>query len=199
VAYVYDLNGLSYKKDTKSNLSFAKKWTRSNPLPGIGFFTYITDPLLIDGTDTISINTGYALGEIDLRSLFFYWFSTLTAIMASLKRLFSALLTVNQRQGLTTMRALHLFLLNKKTSYKSIDIPFVSSQFIKELLGPLIGEKAIQIIALFRKEGVEIDLSTLLLFLLNFLGLFVILVHKSFSLYRTAILFCQPLLILICD
>jgi hypothetical protein len=41
------------------------------------------------------------------------------------------------------MRALHLLLLNMKTFYKTIDIPFVSPQFVKELLGPFIREKAI--------------------------------------------------------
>jgi hypothetical protein len=43
-----------------------KKWTGSNLLSAIGFSTDITESLFIDGTNTIPISTGYALGEIDL-------------------------------------------------------------------------------------------------------------------------------------
>jgi hypothetical protein len=85
---------------------------------------------------------------------------------------------VNERQCLTAMGALHLFLLSKKTFYKTINIPFVSPQLIKKLFGPFVGEKTIQIIALLGKEDVEVDLSPLLLFLFNLLGLFVLLFHR---------------------
>ncbi len=58
-----------------------------------------------------------------------------------------------------------------KTLYKTINISFISPQFVKEFFGSFIGEKAIQIIALFREEDIEVDLPFLLLFLVNFIRL----------------------------
>jgi hypothetical protein len=107
------------------------------------FFTHVTNPLLIDGADAISVTTGYALGEIDFHFFLFHRFSTPAAIKAPLKRLSSALPAENNGECLTTMRALHLFLLNTKTFYKTINIPFVPPQFVKELSCPFIGEKTI--------------------------------------------------------
>ena len=107
------------------------------------FPTDITNSLFIDRTNAVSIMTGDTVGEIGLRSLHLYGLSTPTAIKASFKRLFSALRTVNKRECLATMRALHLFLLNMKTFYKTINIPFISPQFVKEFLGSFLWEKAI--------------------------------------------------------
>ncbi|MCJ7785874.1 MAG: hypothetical protein MUP41_18235, partial [Desulfobacterales bacterium] len=95
------------------------------------------------------------------------------------KRLSSALRAENGSQCLTTTRTLHLFLLNMKTLYKTINISFVSPQFVKEFLGSLIGEKAIEIIALFREEDIEVDLPFLFLFLIDWVRMTILLFHRT--------------------
>jgi len=141
--------------------------------------TNITNSLFIDGTNAVPITTGDTFGEIGLRLFHLCGFSTPTAIKASFKRLSSALRAENGSQCLTTTRTLHLFLLNMKTLYKTINISFVSPQFVKEFLGSLIGEKAIEIIALFREEDIEVDLPFLFLFLIDWVRMTLLLFHRT--------------------
>jgi hypothetical protein len=63
------------------------------------------------------------------------------------------------------MGALHLLLLEIEILDKPLDIPFISSQFVKKLPAPFIWKEAIKIIILSGKKEVEIGLS-----LLFFLG-----------------------------
>jgi hypothetical protein len=78
------------------------------------------------------------------------------------------------------MGTLHLFLLHMKTLYETIDISFVSPQFVKEFLGTFVREKAIQIIALLRKEGIEVDLPFLVLFRIDLVRKNVLFFHRTF-------------------
>jgi hypothetical protein len=77
------------------------------------------------------------------------------------------------------MGTLHLFFLHMKTLYETINISLVSPQFVKEFLGTIIREKAIQIIALLRKEGIEVDFPFLVLFLIDLVRKDVLLFHKT--------------------
>jgi hypothetical protein len=77
------------------------------------------------------------------------------------------------------MGTLHLFFLHMKTLYETINISLVSPQFVKEFLGTIIREKAIQIIALLRKERIEVDFPFLVLFLIDWVRKDVLLFHKT--------------------
>jgi hypothetical protein len=77
------------------------------------------------------------------------------------------------------MGTLHLFLLYMKTLYETINISFISPQFVKEFLGPFIREKAIQIIALLREEDIEVDLPLLFLFLIDLIRMNILLFHST--------------------
>jgi len=141
--------------------------------------TNIANPLLIDGTNAVTIATGDTFGRIGLRLFDPCGFSAPTAVKAPFRRLSSALRTENGSQCLITMGTLHLFLLHMKTLYETIDISLVSPQFVKEFLGSFIGEKAIQIIALLREEVIEVDLPFLVLFLFDLVRVDVLLFHRT--------------------
>jgi len=60
------------------------------------FPTDITNSLLIDGTNAVSIATGYAFREVDLHLFLFYRISTPTAIKTLFRYLSIALRTENK-------------------------------------------------------------------------------------------------------
>jgi hypothetical protein len=124
-------------------LSRKKGKTLSNSLSNNRIPTNITNSLFIDGTNAVPVTTGDTLGEIGLYLFHLYGLSTPAAIKAPFKRLSAALRANNGSQRLTTMGALHLFLLHMKTLYKTINISFISPQFVKEFLGSFIRKKAI--------------------------------------------------------
>jgi hypothetical protein len=90
------------------------------------------------------------------------------------------------------MRATHLILLlNFEAFDKTINLAFISLQFMEKLLGPFIREETIEVILLPGEKGIEIYLLSLL-FLGNFFrGLNFFFFHENPSLYRTAHRFCQ--------
>jgi hypothetical protein len=55
----------------------------------------------------------------------------------------SAFRAKNKRQCHAALGAIHSFLLNLETSYKTVDIPLVAPQLIEKLLGLSIREETI--------------------------------------------------------
>jgi hypothetical protein len=154
-------------------------------------FTDITNPFIINGTNTGPVTARCPFGEIDFLLILFEWVSTPAAIKASFGHLSSALGTEQERHWFITMRTPHLLLLDIKISDKPFDIPFISFQFGEKFLGPFVRKEPIKIIVLLRKENIEIDLSLLLLLRMKRLGLLALLFHNLSILYRIASPFCQ--------
>ena len=125
----------------KLDLSHKKGKGLRNPLCHIRISTDITNPLFVDGTNAVSVTTGDTFGKIGLHLLDRWGGSSApAAIKAPFGRFSSALRTENGNQRLITMGTLHLFLLYMKTLDETIDISFVSPQFVKEFLRTVIRE-----------------------------------------------------------
>jgi hypothetical protein len=108
----------------------------------VGFFTDITNALLIDGANAVSIAAQRSLGKIE-PLLYLHWFSTPAAIKTLLRYLSVTFRAKNERQYSITIRTLHLFLLGIKVLNEPFDIPFIPPQFIEKFLGLFVGKESI--------------------------------------------------------
>ena len=117
---------VTYKKDAKFIPLQKKRESLSSCHSDIRLSADITDPFFIDRTDAVPITARGAFREIRFHRLGSYRLSAVAAVSASIKILPTALRAEDGSKDLTTMRALHLFLLDMKTLYKTINIPFIS-------------------------------------------------------------------------
>jgi hypothetical protein len=115
----------------------------SNRLSDERISTNIADTLFVDRTNAVPVTAGNTLGDITLRRFRLYGFSASATVNASFRSLSAALGANDRNKRFTTMRTFHLFFLHRKTLYKTIDIPLVSPQLVKEFLGSFIREKTI--------------------------------------------------------
>jgi len=156
------------------------------------FSADITDSCFIEHSNTTSITAQDAFWKIGL-FLSLHPTPTPTAIEAFFWVLPSTARAGERRQRFMAMRATHLILLlNFEAFDKTINLAFISLQFMEKLLGPFIREETIEVILLPGEKGIEIDLLSLLFLGNVFRGLIFFLFHENPSLYRTAHPFCQP-------
>jgi hypothetical protein len=122
----------------------------------IGLPADITNPLLIDHTNTVSITAQLPIAEVGLSFLPLLGMTAPTTVETLLGYLPLAIRTEDERQSFIAARALHLFLLEIEILDKALNIPFVSSKFVEEPLRPLIRKKPVQVVTLPGVESVKV-------------------------------------------